>query len=67
MTKNGRTQCPECGEPTIAQHRPFCSARCRKIDLNRWFNGGYAIPGEAADSSDIERMTDRGEPNGTTH
>ena len=23
---------------------PFCSARCRKIDLGRWLDGKYRIP-----------------------
>jgi endogenous inhibitor of DNA gyrase (YacG/DUF329 family) len=26
-------------------YRPFCSARCRDVDLGRWLGGGYAIPG----------------------
>jgi len=29
--------------------RPFCSERCRLIDLGRWVDGSYAIPGPAAD------------------
>ena len=41
--------CPECGRPATREHRPFCSARCRRVDLNRWLSNGYAIPGEAAD------------------
>ena len=24
---------------------PFCSPRCRLIDLGRWIDGDYAIPG----------------------
>jgi endogenous inhibitor of DNA gyrase (YacG/DUF329 family) len=24
--------------------RPFCSARCRQVDLGRWLAGDYAIP-----------------------
>ena len=27
---------------------PFCSARCKLIDLGRWLGGGYQIPVEAA-------------------
>ena len=37
-------QCPICGEPTHPDRQPFCSARCQKIDLNRWLSGSYAIP-----------------------
>lgn len=36
--------CPVCGKPAVAAHRPFCSARCRQVDLGRWLSGGYAIP-----------------------
>ena len=36
--------CPICGEPGTAAHRPFCSPRCREIDLGRWFSGAYAVP-----------------------
>lgn len=36
--------CPICGKPTIDKFRPFCSARCANVDLNRWLNGSYVIP-----------------------
>lgn len=42
-------RCPICrvevsweGNP----HRPFCSERCRLIDLGAWTEGRYRIPGE---------------------
>jgi endogenous inhibitor of DNA gyrase (YacG/DUF329 family) len=38
--------CPVCGKPADPRFRPFCSARCRQVDLGRWLAGGYAIPGE---------------------
>jgi endogenous inhibitor of DNA gyrase (YacG/DUF329 family) len=38
-------RCPICGDKTEAAYRPFCSARCRDIDLARWLGGGYAIAG----------------------
>jgi endogenous inhibitor of DNA gyrase (YacG/DUF329 family) len=28
---------------------PFCSARCRLADLNRWFNEGYGLAYEPAE------------------
>jgi endogenous inhibitor of DNA gyrase (YacG/DUF329 family) len=40
--------CPICGKPVAAKHRPFCSARCRTIDLGRWLKGSYAVPTEEA-------------------
>ena len=36
--------CPECGRPSSRDNYPFCSNRCRSLDLSRWLNGSYAIP-----------------------
>ena len=36
--------CPICGRPAADATRPFCSPRCRDVDLNRWFSGRYVIP-----------------------
>lgn len=47
----GRT-CPLCGKPTDEGYRPFCSKRCADLDLARWLNGSYAIPGEPAEEGD---------------
>jgi len=35
---------------------PFCSKRCRTIDLGRWLGEGYRVPDEPAraDSGDTE-------------
>lgn len=39
-----RPRCPICGAPRVEAMRPFCSARCAEIDLNRWLSGAYALP-----------------------
>ena len=45
--------CPICGKPAVEHSRPFCSPRCKDVDLNRWFKGAYAIPAvETDDPSD---------------
>ena len=45
--------CPTCGKPAADRFRPFCSARCKDVDLHRWFSGAYAIPAaESADDSE---------------
>ncbi|HXQ52371.1 MAG TPA: DNA gyrase inhibitor YacG [Stellaceae bacterium] len=44
--KPGARPCPICGKPADAKFRPFCSARCRTIDLGRWIDGRYRIPSE---------------------
>lgn len=33
---------------------PFCSDRCRLIDLGRWLGEGYAMPGKPAGGSEQE-------------
>jgi endogenous inhibitor of DNA gyrase (YacG/DUF329 family) len=35
--------CPICGKPPLLPHMPFCSARCRQVDLGRWLTGRYAV------------------------
>ncbi len=39
-----RTKCPECGKPSANASFPFCSERCRALDLNRWLSGAYVLP-----------------------
>jgi hypothetical protein len=46
-----RVKCPTCQrESDWAQSpfRPFCSERCRLIDLGAWLTEKHAIPGELA-------------------
>jgi endogenous inhibitor of DNA gyrase (YacG/DUF329 family) len=46
--------CPQCGTPSPwseNQHRPFCSERCRVIDLGAWLDEKYTIPGPLTDES----------------
>jgi uncharacterized protein len=39
--------CPRCGAPVPwtpdSRYRPFCSARCRTIDLGAWANEQYRV------------------------
>ena len=38
--------CPICGAPAAGRYRPFCSARCADVDLARWLNETYRVPGD---------------------
>ncbi len=38
--------CPTCGGPPEHRFRPFCSQRCRDVDLGRWLRGSYRIPSD---------------------
>lgn len=50
--KPKRAPCPICGKPNDPAHRPFCSDRCRQVDLGRWLTGAYAIPGAPIEPED---------------
>ena len=39
-----RPACPICGKPVDTGFRPFCSRRCKDVDLSRWFGESYRIP-----------------------
>ena len=44
-------QCPRCGTSTIWQgndFRPFCSERCKLIDLGAWASEAYKLPTQDA-------------------
>ncbi|MCA9538246.1 MAG: DNA gyrase inhibitor YacG [Myxococcales bacterium] len=40
-------RCPQCNTPVAPRNEnqafPFCSERCRQIDLSRWLGGDYII------------------------
>jgi len=45
-----RVKCPTCQRDLdwqSAPFRPFCSERCRLIDLGAWLSGQRSIPGES--------------------
>jgi hypothetical protein len=46
--------CPICGKPSIEAAHPFCSKRCRDVDLHRWLSNSYAIPGREDEGEDAE-------------
>lgn len=46
--------CPICKKETYWKenpYRPFCSERCKLIDLASWIGGEYKIPGEKVNPS----------------
>ena len=53
-SKGASKPCPECGKPSNPATAPFCSPRCRDVDLNRWLSGKYVIPGKETDPEDAE-------------
>ncbi len=63
-----RRPCPECGRPAARDSYPFCSARCKDIDLNRWLSGAYVIAArddeDEADTGTPEHGPDHGPEQG---
>ena len=51
-------KCPMCNEPALRtssnRYRPFCSKRCKLIDLSKWFGGEYAIAGPPVEMPDFD-------------
>lgn len=36
--------CAICAKMSVASHHPFCSRRCKDVDLHRWLGERYAVP-----------------------
>ncbi|HVZ18422.1 MAG TPA: DNA gyrase inhibitor YacG [Terriglobales bacterium] len=51
-------RCPTCRKLVLRDDPdfPFCSERCRLIDLGKWASGGYVISSPIADPEDIETL-----------
>jgi endogenous inhibitor of DNA gyrase (YacG/DUF329 family) len=47
-------RCPTCKKPVKSKDAefPFCSDRCRLIDLGKWASGAYVIASPVDDLSD---------------
>jgi len=53
--------CPRCGEASAWQgneFRPFCSERCKLIDLGAWASDEYKLPTQDAPQSGLQRQED---------
>lgn len=57
-----KISCPRCDKPSLFTaenpYRPFCSERCKLIDLGNWADGRYALPAGEAGGSDEEETPD---------
>ncbi len=49
-----KLKCPICKKAVQAADLdfPFCSDRCRLIDLGKWASGGYVISSPVTDTSE---------------
>jgi uncharacterized protein len=51
-------KCPTCKQPVerASEDLPFCSERCRLIDLGKWASGQYVVSSPVPDISDEAGM-----------
>jgi endogenous inhibitor of DNA gyrase (YacG/DUF329 family) len=63
-----KVTCPICQRTMQGQRPqewpqwPFCSPRCRLIDLGRWLGEDYRVPGEDTTSLDDSEVNDPSKP-----
>ena len=57
LDKPAKVRCPNCGRAVgwteSNRWRPFCSERCRLIDLGEWMSESHRIPGDPAIDEDV--------------
>jgi hypothetical protein len=53
-------RCPICKKAVAStdEEFPFCSARCRTIDLGRWASGAYVIPSPIEDTEKEDEVSE---------
>lgn len=52
-----RVKCPQCGrevEYEGNEFRPFCSERCKTLDLGAWADEEYTLPAEPTEMTEAE-------------
>jgi hypothetical protein len=55
----GAGACVYCRRhPVEPRWRPFCSERCKLLDLARWASGEYRIPAERVEEPDDDDEDD---------
>lgn len=62
-----KVKCPTCGKPVpwneAHPFRPFCSERCKQIDLGAWAAEQYRVAGSPADQADELPPSESGSSN----
>ena len=60
-----KVRCPICDAAMPGSHQdypdyPFCTRRCRMIDLGRWLGEDYRVAGPSATDDDRSSSGERG-------
>ena len=62
-------KCPTCDKQVEWQDnpfRPFCSERCKLIDLSKWVSEEYRVPGRSVPAEPVEDDEDHSRPDTNT-
>lgn len=59
MTTPKALFCPTCRKVVLAtdEYFPFCSDRCRLLDLGKWASGGYKVSTPIQDPDLLEELS----------
>ncbi len=52
-------KCPICQkkfDPNKSEDKPFCSERCKELDLGNWLSEGYTIPAVELDDEEVTEL-----------
>ncbi|MDR2838972.1 MAG: DNA gyrase inhibitor YacG [Azonexus sp.] len=64
MAQIRQVRCPQCGGKALWSPenpwRPFCSERCKKIDLGAWASDTYRIAGGAGPNQGEDDLPEAG-------
>lgn len=55
--------CPSCKtlcpfDKALNTYRPFCSERCKNLDLGAWASGSYAVPSAPQNEEEADALGD---------
>jgi endogenous inhibitor of DNA gyrase (YacG/DUF329 family) len=59
-----RIKCPRCGTFTEWDdnpYRPFCSSRCRAVDLGAWVDEEYRVAADSGPEKDVSSLSENHE------
>jgi uncharacterized protein len=51
--------CPTCKKKFKyhdSEYRPFCSEKCRLLDLGQWLSESYAVPAQKLTEEEIQNL-----------
>ena len=65
MARKLKLKCPICKKPVPSKEAefPFCSDRCRLIDLGKWASGAYVISSPVQDGDSVEDFSRESDEN----